>query len=436
MTKKIFRKLDTLLSNKWIGGLINNFISIFPLSEIKKNILFNKKEFSEGKIYLSSYPYKGVLNLTDVCNFRCKFCEIHYVSKKYPIQYKNFINVDTLEKYYPLLSKMKTLAFYGATGEPLLNPFFPDIIKFLKKRNPEIWLSINTNGSLLNEKVIKTIIDVGFNDVLVSIHATSKNTYQYLVGGNYDQLLKNIELLLNERNKKGKKVPKVGLTFALNKINAEDAIYYPELGRKLGVDYININHYYDVRNQLPKEVSFYFSPKEGNEILKKIYEKAHKLKVKITPPKPPFLSEEYNKDTDLLKEYNKQILKKNICCELFTTLKFKGCIERPNSQYITSCNRILLLRMNYEEYNFENPHRDIWNHPVFLYMRATASNPPYNSICRFCRNRMTPIIRCLDNALYRELRDKAVKEFFQEVKSKYKVPEIKGIEMLENNPYE
>ncbi len=434
--KKNYRKIDTLLNNRWLAKFGSGISPILPLSPLKKNILLNKKEIARDRIRLSSYPYKGVLNLTDVCNFRCKFCEIHYTLKKYPIQYKNFINIEVLEKYYSLFSKMKALSFYGATGEPLLNPFFPDIIRFLRKKNPEISLLVNTNGSLLNDRTIKTMADVRFDDVLISIHATSESTHQYLVGGSYKQILKNIEKLIHQRDVRGKNSSRVGLTFALNKINAEDAIQYPELGKKLGVDYININHYYDVRNQLPRKVSFYFSPREGDEILKKVYDKAKEAKIEIIPSKPPFLSKQFSRNVNVLNEYNKEILKRDSCFEPFTTLKFKGCVEHPNSQYITPCNRILLLRIDYKEYNFNKFQEDIWNHPVFLYMRSTVKKPPYNPICRFCRNRMTPIIRCLDNSLYRKFRDRAVKEFFQEVRLKYQIPEIRGIEVLENNPYE
>lgn len=436
MKKGIYKKIDTFLNNRWLGRFLGSFTQMLPISELKKNILINKKEIAEDKICLSSYPYKGVLNLTDVCNLRCKFCEIHYIFQKYPIQHRNFINIETLEKYYPLLSKMKSLSFYGATGEPLLNPYFSDIIKFLKKKNPEIYLSVNTNGTLLNEKIVKTMVDVGFDSVLISIHSASKGVYQHLVGGEYNRLIENVKGLVREKNERRKKRPEIGLTFALNKINAKDAISYPELGKKLGVDYININHYYHVRNRLSKEVSFYFSPKEGNEILKKTYNKAKEIGIKITPLSPPFLSENCHKNSNLLVEYNREILRKNYCYAPFTTLKFKGCVEYPNSQYITSCNRILLLRMNYKEYNFENLHKDLWNHPSILYIRSTANKPPYNPICRFCRNKMTPVIRCLNNALYRKLRDKAVKEFLKEVRNKYQIPAIKGIEMLEDNPYE
>lgn len=440
MIREIYRKLDSIVDGR-LSKFVGNLAPILPLSKVKKNILLNKKEIDKGKIILSSYPYNGVLNLTDACNLRCKFCEIHYVFQKYPIQYKNFIDVEVLKKYYPLLSRMRSLAFYGATGEPLSNPFSPDVIQFLKKKNPEIYLSVNTNGLLLTDRVIKAMIETGFDDVLISIHSVSKETYQYLIGGNYERLIRNIKKLISGRDKAHRKKPQVGLTFALNKINAKDALDYPKLGKELKVDYININHYYHVRNLLSEDISFYFSPQEGNEILRRIYKKAENLssevrKIRIIPSSPPLLPENFSKNIDLSTEYSKQILRENSCYEPFITLKFKGCVEHPNSQYITVCNRIMLLWMNYKEYDFKNSHRDIWNHPTMLYMRSTVNKPPYNPICKFCRNKMTPIIRCLDNTLYRKFRDGAVKEFFKEVKDRYQIPKVKGIEMLEDNPYE
>lgn len=436
LNKRIYEKLNSILGNRWLSRFMGNLIPILPIGKIERNILLNKKEISEDKKYLSSYPYTGVLNLTDMCNLRCKFCEIHYVLQKYPIQYKNFINLTILKRYYSLLSRMESLAFYGATGEPLLNPYFSDIIRFLKNKNPEIFLSVNTNGLLLTDRNIKAMIETGFDDVLISVHSVSKETYQYLMGKSYKGLVDNTKRLISERNKAHRKNPRVGLTFALNRVNAKDAPDYPKLGKKLKVDYININHYYHVRNLLPEDISFYFSPKEGNKILRKIYKKAEDLNVRIIPSSPPFLLENFSKNIDLSTKYSKQVLRETCCYEPFITLKFKGCSEHSNSQYITVCNRIVLLWMNYKEYDFQNSHRDIWNHPAMLYMRSTVNKPPYNPICKFCRNKMTPIIRCLDNALYRKFRDRAVKEFFKEVMGRYQIPKVKGVRMLEDNPYE
>ena len=430
MIRKIYKKADKLLENKFLAKVFGAFSFLFP--GLKKNILLNKKEIAQGKIELKSLPYKGNLSLTDVCNYRCKFCEIHYICDKFQRQFNNFIGKDIVSKFYPLISKMQTLSFYGAFGEPLLNPYFPEVVQFLKEKNSHIRLSVNTNGSLLTNKAIKALVESNFDDILISIHASSEQTYQNLVGGNYERVLENIRKLVESRNEKGSHL-KIGLTFALNKKNASDALKYPDLGKELQVDYININHYYDVRNKLDKDVSFYFDPQKGNEILKKVYQRAKEIEIEITPTNPLFLKEY---DMDLRKEYEKGELKANDCYEPFCTLKMKGCVEKEDSQYISPCNRIAFLRMNYQDYEFKDLKKDIWNHPCFLHLRKTVNADSLNPICRFCKNKMTPIIRCLDNELYRELRDKAVRDFLSEVKQNYDIPLIKGLEMLEQNPYE
>ena len=64
---------------------------------------------------------------------------------------------------------MKFIAFYGATGEPLLNPHFTDIVKYLKNKNPEINLLVNANGTLLKDKIIKGMVENNFDDVLIKL---------------------------------------------------------------------------------------------------------------------------------------------------------------------------------------------------------------------------------------------------------------------------
>ncbi|ODS40538.1 MAG: hypothetical protein A7315_02575 [Candidatus Altiarchaeales archaeon WOR_SM1_79] len=373
-----------------------------------------------------------MLNLTDICNLRCKFCEIHYVYKKFEKRYSNFVDIELIKNYSSWLQYMKSLAFYGATGEPLLAKNFTKIVKLLKTKYGTA-LSVNTNGTLLNEDIANVMVEYGFDDVLVSIHAGKEETYNKLVGGDYQKLLSNIEYLAKRKNELNRSKHSIGFTFALNKINSVDAEAYVRLAKKIGVDYIQTGHYYDVRNKLPNDVSFYFNPEEGNRILDRIYNLAQSLDMPIRPATPPYLHSQ-EEICRMLK--GDGIIGTHQCYEPWTTIKFKGCVEHPNSHYITPCNRIMLFRINYKEYNMKDGFNFIWNHPTLQYLRKTANSTELNPICAFCRNSTTPIIRCVDNKRYRRLRDNAVREFFSEVRRNYDIPQKYGLYLLDKNPYE
>lgn len=434
LNKRLIRLLDEkVLNTPLFAKFVAPCLALMPLDEIKKNILLNKREATKGKLVLRSHPYKGVLNLTDMCNLRCAFCEIHYIYNKFKRLYPNFVDINVLKKYSIWLQYLYNLEFYGATGEPLLNKNFADIVKFLKTTYGTR-LFVNTNGILLDEKVTDTMVKYGFDDVLISVHAGKEETYNKLVGGNFSKLLNNIKYLVAKKKELGKSKPLVGLAFLLNKINATDIEDFINLAVRLDVDYINVFHYYDVRNKLTKNVSFYFDPEEGNRILDKIYELANTQGIKIFPLAPPYLPAH----VELEEIMGSEEIEKRRCYEPWSTIKFKGCIEHPNSHYITVCNRILLFRINYNEYDIENDFDFIWNHPILQYMRETvnSNSDELNPICAFCKNRSTPILRCIDNKRYRELRDNAVRDFFKEVKKSYDLPEKQGLYLLDRNPYE
>lgn len=430
--KEILRGLEeNVLNTDFFGRFVAPLGAHLPFDRVKKNILLNSAESAKKKTILQSYPYKGILNVTDVCNLRCAFCEIHHIYNKFEKLYPNFIDVDALKRYSSWIQYLYNLEFHGNVGEPLMNKNFADIVKFLKTKYGTR-LFVNTNGILLDEKVADTMVKYGFDDALISIHAGKKETYKELTGANFNKLVDNIRYIVERKKEGGKNKPLIGAAFALNRINASDIEDFMNLAANLDVDYVALFHYYDVRNKLPKTVSLYFDPEEGNKLVNKMYELAKSYGINIQPSEPPYLPGK--EETE--KAMKEEEIDNRKCYEPWTTIKFKGCIEHPNSHYITVCNRIMLFRINYKEYDIENDFDFIWNHPLLQYMRETVNSDDLNPICAFCRNRATPILRCVDNKRYRELRDEAMREFYYEARRSYDLPEKKGLYLLDKNPYD
>ena len=63
-------------------------------------------------------------------------------------------------------------------------------------------LKINTNGSLLNEKKIHSILSGGVKTLVISAIKADKETYRKLrVNGNLNKVLKNLELFNDIKSK-------------------------------------------------------------------------------------------------------------------------------------------------------------------------------------------------------------------------------------------
>jgi len=83
-------------------------------------------------------------------------------------------------------------------GEPLLlGDYFFRLVKYAKSK--ELPVTLNTNGTLI-DKNLRNIISSMLDEVIIGIDAATRTSYEKIrVGGNFDRVVENINLLL--RNK-------------------------------------------------------------------------------------------------------------------------------------------------------------------------------------------------------------------------------------------
>jgi radical SAM protein with 4Fe4S-binding SPASM domain len=130
--------------------LIKFFTNAKKNEVIKYIDVFDKHEF---KIYGSENlisPQIVSIELTDKCNLRCKYCYGDFKKSG-----KNFWNLNDIELLFEELSKLGILVLEITGGEPLLHPYFKEIlISALAKF--EI-ISILSNGVLIDCEIIELV---------------------------------------------------------------------------------------------------------------------------------------------------------------------------------------------------------------------------------------------------------------------------------------
>jgi len=142
-----------------------------------------------------------ILDLTNQCNMRCKYCTF---SGKYKYQRNHSdrkINRDIAIKVVDYFIKncdkkeRPFLTFYG--GEPFLRfELFKDIIEYTKSHNKNFHYSLTTNGTLLNKKKIyEYLIE---NDISINISLDGpkeihdKNRVMVNGEGSFDRIIENL----------------------------------------------------------------------------------------------------------------------------------------------------------------------------------------------------------------------------------------------------
>ncbi|MFX1344226.1 MAG: radical SAM protein [Promethearchaeota archaeon] len=136
-----------------------------------------------------------------LCNLKCKYC---FVSAG---AYTNNFIVEPgylIEKLDTVIEKKgrNNIEIHLAPyGEILLYPKLIEFIENLWKIKGIEIISMQSNGVLLNEELIKKLEEVGLTRINISLNSLNKEKASYLCDSNFDMdnLLKNIDYLLNSK---------------------------------------------------------------------------------------------------------------------------------------------------------------------------------------------------------------------------------------------
>lgn len=124
------------------------------------------------------------------CNVSCIFCSVDEgpYSRTRILDY--VVDVDYLLKWFNEVAQFKGKgleAHLDGQGEPLLYPFIVELVQGLRE-NPNVnTISMQSNGILLNEKLIEELAEAGLDRVNLSIHSLDPEKARMLMGmKNYD----------------------------------------------------------------------------------------------------------------------------------------------------------------------------------------------------------------------------------------------------------
>ncbi len=165
----------------------------------KKDILFLKKSIKNNL-----FPQSIEFELSKTCNLECIMCSSLFSSQienKYSISNnKPLKTVNIIEQISPFISHLKEAKFYG--GEPFLIEQYFEIWEYIINNNPSCVLSVQTNGTILNDKV-KTIINKGNFKISISLESIIDKTYSEIrINADLKKVLSNIEYFQNYTKQK------------------------------------------------------------------------------------------------------------------------------------------------------------------------------------------------------------------------------------------
>lgn len=160
-------------------------------------------ELSDTRV---TFPKKMDFELSNKCNLECIICRgersssIRKNREKLPPIESPYDDefIKQLEAFFPYLEDCHFLG-----GEPFLIPIYLDIWERMIEINPNINVSLQTNGTILTDRVKRILESLPFS-ISVSIDSVEHDNYAKVrVNGNFDTVLKNMAYFKEYCTRKG-----------------------------------------------------------------------------------------------------------------------------------------------------------------------------------------------------------------------------------------
>lgn len=160
---------------------------------------------------VGDFPLHLDIEPTNVCNLRCPFCATTHNKYK-----RGFMQEKTWKK---ILDESGENGLYSLKftyrGEPLLHKDLPRMVAYAKNVGV-MDVYFNTNAVLLDEVMIRKLIDAGLDRISISFEGTDKGTYEkYRVGSDFQKVVNNIERLQEIKKELGLDTPLIRIQTVL-----------------------------------------------------------------------------------------------------------------------------------------------------------------------------------------------------------------------------
>ncbi len=254
-------RVSKLFADSYTRRAINSIVSGFA-------------EFGFNRPIQVHAPFLVVWNFTYKCNLKCKHCysDSGSISKMELSTEDAMKVVDQLADF-----GVTSLAFSG--GEPLMRKDFFDVARHAVESG--LYVSLATNGTLLNEENVRKLKEIGVHYVEVSLDGANAKTHDFFRGktGAFEQTLQGLKNCMDKNI-----CTCVAITGTKN--NLKEIPLVLEMAENMGIDRFTLFNF--VPTGRGKDiVAADLSPQEREELLRFFTKKLsedHKIAILSTTP--------------------------------------------------------------------------------------------------------------------------------------------------------
>ena len=200
---------------------------------------------------------------TNLCNLNCRTCIRHVWNEPSGMMSEDVF--DAIIKGIHSFPSLPDKVFFGGFGEPLFHPGILDMIFRFKSLGMSAELI--TNGTLLKEDMIKSLIDVGLDTLWISLDGSTPDSFSDIrLGAELPNILENLTLLnrLNGGRRGFKQHIKIGIVFVAMKRNISELPAVIEIGCDIGATRMLVTNVLPYTKEMAHEPLYYNSINRNN----------------------------------------------------------------------------------------------------------------------------------------------------------------------------
>lgn len=178
------------LNEKDVSFSYNNYNSLGLNNEYRHNKIRDSKDYMNSHFKKFPRPFRAQVELVKQCNLKCIHCYLLPDNKKIELSKK------TIFAFLDQLEEMGALELIFTGGEPLLHDDLISILLYAREKDFSIILL--TNGTLLNDEVIKTLNQINVAFVQISLYSMEPAVHDKITGvtGSWQKTKKSIDTLV------------------------------------------------------------------------------------------------------------------------------------------------------------------------------------------------------------------------------------------------
>jgi GTP 3',8-cyclase len=146
----------------------------------------------------------------------------YFSNSEYVRNHKGIFSKDEITRIASLVFPRALMVVVGCGAEPTLYKDFPEIVRLAKQSGvPNV--SMVTNGKILSERHIELLIDYGLDEIMISVHGTTQQTYErFMVGASFETINKVLRTLRDVKSRRGSRLPQLRINYTANSANFEE----------------------------------------------------------------------------------------------------------------------------------------------------------------------------------------------------------------------